>query len=196
MAKKKATPKKTGKERKANRRVRRQIHGTYDLEKAGIDPAESKRIAAAERAAPAPMDGELFTGPASYIKQDIKRVIEMNKHGAFTQDEWNAICRRMGELASGRAKEGTRKRSVTDETAVKAFSALITDRKNQQEAAAKIMQTVARLVSGEDEPQQDLHLHVHNGESQIQKALQQIQLRAEAGKKFEHYDTGKGGNEE
>lgn len=91
-------PTKNGKERKARRRLRRQLHHTYDLEKTGMPPEEAKLVSASERAAPEPRDGELFTGPDGYIRQDIARVRKLMTMGVFSNEQKENMLRAIGSL--------------------------------------------------------------------------------------------------
>jgi len=81
-------PQENGKDRKARRRSRRQLHHTYDNEtKNNLPPEEAKLVCASEREAPEPRDGEIFTGPDSYVRQDIARVKKLMTMGVFTEDQ-------------------------------------------------------------------------------------------------------------
>lgn len=146
-----------GNDRKARRRARRQLHQTYDLEKQGVDPAEAKSIVEEERAAPEPRDGELFTGPPTYVRQDIARVRTLMTMNVFTPEQKESMLRAIAKLVDDDR--------TSSHVKIAAYRTI--------QAEIKLFAQLLGELPGDEQVHQ--HLHLHGGKTAAQSLIGQLE---------------------
>jgi hypothetical protein len=153
-------------------------HGTHDLEKKGVDPMKAKEAAAEVRAAPEPLEGELFTGPASYIRMDMARIKKLLCLGVFDDTQRDNMLRLMGGIMADP--------SVPASVRVQAFRSI--SQEGQFLAKSLIGSVLGRRneLASDHEEKDEYHLHLH-GDGTLSPAAQMIedmQALYDAGKEF------------
>jgi hypothetical protein len=146
--------KQSGKLRKRKRRARRMLRDTRRYEKAGMHPDDAVLMKEQERAAPEPRDGELFTGPSSYIHEDIHRVRKLMGMGVFSPQQKDNMLRAIADLVENGRTEAIR---------VNAYRTI------QHE-----IRLFAQLL-GEIDVEDQYHVHLHSGQTAGQQLITKLE---------------------
>jgi hypothetical protein len=163
--------KRTGKERKAKRRTRRQLNHTYEYESKGIDPAEAKLLAKDARTNPEPLDGDIGTGPPAYVQQDIDRVSKLMQCGVFSKKQKDSMLLLIGSLVANS--------SLPANVRISAYGKI-------QREIELYAQLSGELSKDESKTSSEYHLHLHgSGDlSPAEQMLADMRALRDAGSEF------------